>query len=31
MTTLEMISLLSMPVAGLVIAGAAIHFANHMR
>ena len=31
MTTLEMISLLLMPVAALIMAGAAIYFANHMR
>jgi hypothetical protein len=31
MTALEMISLLMIPVAGLIIAGAAVYFANHMR
>lgn len=31
MTGLEMISLLMMPVAGLVVAGGAIYFANHIR
>lgn len=31
MTALEITSLLMMPVAGFVLAGAAVHFANHMR
>lgn len=31
MTTMDFFSLLLMPAAGLVIAGAALYFANHMR
>ncbi|RBO89672.1 hypothetical protein DFR47_11539 [Pseudochrobactrum asaccharolyticum] len=31
MTTLEILSLLIMPAAGLILAGAAVYFANHIR
>lgn len=31
MTTMEIISLLLMPAAGLVIAGVALYYVNHMR
>lgn len=31
MTAMEVASLLMMPVGGLILAGAAVYFANHMR